>query len=179
MNSVYQFDPDEVVEKYADMVYRLCRTYSSTKENAEDAFQETFLKLISSGKTFENEEHLKAWLIRVTISQCRSVYSAGHRKSQISYESQEDHLTEYGCEPISMADAFDASDRKTVLEGALNQIPPNDRLLIYLFYYEDYPVREIARIMDSSQTLISVRLHRVRKKLKEYFEERGLRYEDI
>lgn len=179
MDPVFHFDPEEIVEKYADMVYRLCRINSSTKENAEDAFQETFLKLVSSGKTFESEEHLKAWLIRVSINQCRTVYSMSHWGRQVSFENQEDPMAETGCEPAGAADAFAGSDRRMVLEGALRSIPPDDRLLIHLFYYEDYSVKDIARILDSSQTLVSVRLHRIRNKLKSYFEERGLCYGDV
>lgn len=179
MDSAFHFDPEETVEKYADMVYRLCRINSSTIENAEDAFQETFLKLVSSRKSFENEEHLKAWLIRVSISQCRTVYTSSHWGQQESFESREDRMTEAGCEPGSVSDTFTDSDRRMVLESALLSIPPDDRLLIHLFYYEEYPVKEIARILNSNQTLISVRLHRIRNKLKAYFEERGLRYGDV
>ena len=88
----------EIIEKYSDMVYRIALTRTKSIENAEDIFQEVFMKLSEKNPEFEGEEHLKAWLIRVTINMSKNVNSSGWNRKvtplseDIKFENEEDNL---------------------------------------------------------------------------------------
>ena len=82
----YVVDTEAAVRTYADMVYRLACLNTNNKETAEDVFQTVFLKLVSHQESIISEEHLKAWLIRVTINQCKSVATTAWNRKRASYE---------------------------------------------------------------------------------------------
>lgn len=82
----YEVDTEEAVRTYADMVYRLACLNTNNKETAEDVFQTVFLKLVQYKESIISEEHLKAWLIRVTINQCKSVATSSWNRKRASYE---------------------------------------------------------------------------------------------
>lgn len=85
-SNAFRFDIDEAVRQYADMVYRLAELNTDSEQDAEDAFQEVFLKLFRHKDSIQSEEHLKAWLIRVTINQCRSMVSSAWNKRRVSLD---------------------------------------------------------------------------------------------
>ena len=136
---------DEVIEKYSNMVYRLALAQTKNKHDAEDVFQEVFLRYISKPRTFESEEHRKAWLIRVTISRCRSIWAGWFRKTEplddsIEAEPNVDNdLTEY-----------------------LALLPQKYRSVIHLFYYEELSVKQIGEIMDAKESTVRTWLTRAR-----------------
>ena len=78
---------DEVIEKYSNMVYRIALAQMKTKHDAEDVFQDVFVRYISKPRVFESEEHRKAWLIRVTINRGKSFWSSWFRKTEPLDES--------------------------------------------------------------------------------------------
>ncbi len=80
---------DEVIEKYADMVYRLAFSRVKNKNDADDIFQEVFLRYIKNEREFETEEHRKAWLIRVTINCSNSFFSSAWIQKVISIAETE------------------------------------------------------------------------------------------
>ena len=84
---VYQFEIEEAIERYADTVYRLAVLHTGSRFEADDIFQEVFLKLFRHRESIQNEEHLKAWLIRVTVNQCKSAATSIWNKRKVSLDA--------------------------------------------------------------------------------------------
>lgn len=145
---------EEVIEKYANMVYRIALTRTGTIENAEDIFQEVFLKYSEKQPKFENEEHEKAWLIRVTINLSKNSKNSAWNKRIVTLD-----------ENI----VFENKEENDVF-SAVSELPENYRMVIYLLYYEGYKVKEIAEILKSKEGTIKTWLSRARNMLKEKIE---------
>ena len=124
----YIFDMEDVVRRYADTVYRLAVLNTNNKVEADDVFQEVFLKLLRYRESITSEEHLKAWLIRVTINQCRSLMSTAWNKRKVSMEAM-------GTESFEEPVAPETEDYSDVTEAVM-ELPDNYREPIHLFYYE-------------------------------------------
>ena len=151
---------EEVVRHYSPMVYRITLTKVQSVADAEDIFQEVFLKLVMNEKPFASEEHRKAWIIRVTMNCCNSHFVAPWKKhvtslddamlSMIPDENGEHFLQEEG------PDVY----------GEVLKLPQNMREVILLFYYEDMSIREIAGVLQISEDNVKKRLSRARQKLR-------------
>ena len=153
---MYRYTYEEIANKYLDTVYRLSFARTKSQQYAEDITQDVFLKLISSGKTFRSEEHLKAWLLRVTINLTKDLFSS-------SWYKKTDALDENICAPTEK----DTAD----LKDALDKLPQKYRTVIHLHYYEGYRIEEIADITRATQGTVKSQLHRARQMLKEILGE--------
>ena len=122
--------PDEIVQTYADMVYKLALSQTRNPDKAQDVFQEVFLRYIRNQKPFEGEEHRKAWLIRVTVNCCRNAFGF--------WETHTVALDE-----AVQAIPFESPEHGDVYY-AMQSLPPRYRTVLHLFYYESMPIREIA-----------------------------------
>ncbi|MBP3801915.1 MAG: sigma-70 family RNA polymerase sigma factor [Clostridia bacterium] len=146
----------KTVEKYSNMVYRLAYFYTNSKYDADDIYQDVFLKYLQNKKQFENEEHKKAWLIKVTINSCKKMWlSAWKRKiiplndDEIKFEMEED----------------------IGLYNEIKKLPKKYRVVIHLFYYEQYQIKDISRILNQKESTIRTWLTRARKLLKSQIKE--------
>ena len=135
--------------QYTDTVYRVAVHNTRCKSDAEDITQEVFVKLLESSKKFKDGEHLKAWLIRVTINECRTLMRKYSRETEQSAE---------------IADCA-VYDGDSVLE-AVKALPENYRNAIYLHYYEGYTANEIGKILDSKENTVLSWLSRGRAALR-------------
>ena len=151
---------DEVVRYYSPMVYRIALTKTQSAHDADDIFQEVFLKLVMNTKHFETEEHRKAWLIRVTINCCNSHFTAPWRKN---IDSLDDAIMSQLVD-VSSED-FDLGDGPDVYAEVL-KLPQNMREVILLYYYEEMSIREISQVLHTSEVNVKKRLSRARQKLK-------------
>lgn len=148
---------NRAVEKYADTVFRICILHLKNKSDAEDIFQEVFLKFALNDKKFENANHEKAWIIRVTINACKDLIKSFFRSRTISID-----------ELISVADE-EKEDLSYVLEVVL-KLPAKYRDAIYLHYYEGYSALEIGEILGKNENTVYSILSRGRSMLKESLE---------
>lgn len=155
----YVVDTEAAVRTYADMVYRLACLNTNNKETAEDVFQTVFLKLVSHQESIISEEHLKAWLIRVTINQCKSVATTAWNRKRASYE-----------DTMLMEEPEEQEDFSDVYE-AVRELPDKYRDVIHLFYYEQLTVKDIAGILDTKEATVKTWLSRGRKLLGEKLKE--------
>lgn len=147
-----------VVEKYSDMVVRIAYQNLKNQADDEDVTQEVFIKLLKQ-PDFNDEEHLKAWLIRVTINQCKDLRKfAWFRKRQPLDEQWKPR-----------------GEKQLGILDEIWKLPKDDRNVIYLYYYENYTVPEIARILGKNENTISSRLTRALKKLKTILAEEGVK----
>lgn len=140
------------------MVYRIALHALGSPQDAEDAAQEVFLRLYTEKKPFAGPEHLRHWLIRVTVNVCRDDLKSPWRRRRV---------------PLETAPETPAFDRPE--QGALYRevmaLPEKYRTVLYLFYYEELTVKEIGEILDLRTTAVTTRLHRARAKLKEQLTE--------
>lgn len=145
-----------LAEKHRDMVYRIALNFHRSIPDAEDTAQEVLLKLFLRSEPFESPEHTKHWLIRVTLNQCRSMLRNPLRRA-------------CSLEELSGAISFAAPGESDIFQSVM-ALPRNDRTALYLFYYEELSVREIAEALHLSETAITSRLSRARKRLKQGLE---------
>jgi len=150
----------DAVTRHADMVVRIAFHHLRNQADAEDITQEVFLKLLQK-PGFHDDEHMKAWLIQVTINQCKN-----HRKS--FWQRNTEGLT------VDWQ-AFDTEQQSMLDE--LFKLPPHYRNVIYLHYYEGYTLAEIARILNRNVNTVGSWLGRAKKKLKVFLIEGGYHYE--
>jgi len=141
---------EKMVDKYSDMVYRLAMTRTGKKENSEDVFQEVFLRLSKKMPNFKNEEHEKAWLIRVTINCSKNLLNPAFLRHKSDTEKE---LT------------FENEDRHEIYYAVL-ELPLKYRTIIYLYYYEGYKINEISKILKINENTVKSQLARAREKLK-------------
>lgn len=145
---------NRAIERYSDMVRRLCMIHLKNYADTEDIFQTVFLKYVLSSVSFENEEHEKAWLIRVTINACKDLLKS-------FFHSRITSLDEIMEQPAELP-----SDHREVLEAVLS-LPQKYRDVIYLHYYEDYTAPEISRILGKKVNTIYTLLTRSKQMLRE------------
>ena len=148
---------DEMIQKYANMIVKIAYQYVHNQPDAEDIMQDVFIKLIECRKQFENEEHIKAWLIRVTTNLSINYIKSSWYKKRLPFEENNYSFT---------------YQQKTILEE-LFQIPYKYRIVLYLYYYENYTLQEIAVILNKSINTVASQLRRAREKLKIEMEENG------
>lgn len=146
------------IEHYTDMVLRLAAHYAPNLSDAEDVVQDVFEKLVRFEKGFESEEHLKAWLIRVTINHCKSRLRAPWHTRRLPLEELPDT-------PV-----FDDPAQRELYDAVL-ALPQAYRIVLYLFYYEDMPTKEIAAVLHISQNAVTTRLTRAREALRRAYQE--------
>lgn len=147
-------DINEIIEKYSDMVYRIALTRTGCVENAEDIFQDVFVKFSEKNPKFENEEHEKAWFIRVTINMTKNINNSSWNKKIVTLD-----------ESI----VFETKEENDVF-SVVCQLPQNYKTVIYLSYYEGYKVKEIASLMKTREGTVKTWLFRAREILKEKLE---------
>lgn len=148
-------DLQRLVERHSLTLYRLAFSYCGNRPDAEDAVQETFVKFLSVRKTFESDEHLLNWLMLVTANNCRDLLRSSWRRKRQDLDAAQET-------PAPERDM----DTSLTVRQAIDALPPKDRGIVYLYYYEDYPVKRIAAALGMSETAVRSRLDRARKRLK-------------
>lgn len=140
---------EQVVERYAGMITRVAWQHLGSKADAEDVMQDVFVRLMAQD-AFENEAHLRAWLIRVAINRCKDINKSGWRSKT-----------------VPLADEWPGAAQgmdETLAE--VMRLRPNDRTVLYLYYYEGYTIAELAVILGQNPNTVNSRLARARKKLR-------------
>lgn len=150
----------EAVRTHGNTIFRIAYQYCGNKSDAEDIMQNTFIKLLQSEKEFEDEAYLKRWLIRVAINDAKNL-----------------NLSFWKKRVFSMAEAgeregytFDTSEH-TAIYDAVMKLPAKYRVVVDLYYFEDYSIKEIADILHVKETTVQTQLMRARKKLKGQLKE--------
>ena len=145
---------EQTVNKYAQTVTSVCIMRIKNYADAEDCFQNTFIKLYANAPEFSDETHLKAWLIRVAINECGDYLRKNRRHLPLD-EAKKSEAEFY-------EDRYDIS-------WALFKTPQKYREVLYLYYCERYKVGEIADILQITESAVKARLKRGREKLKKIY----------
>ena len=142
------------VERHQDMVYRVALHSLGTPQVADDAVQEVFLRLYQRAEPFDSPEHLRRWLLRVTLNYCRDVLKSPWRRRRVSLES------------LPELPAFQREEERVLYQTVMS-LPEKYRTVLDLFYYEELSVREIAALLHIEVSAVTTRLSRARGKLKD------------
>ena len=152
-----EYEYERCVKLYLKSVYTTALYYLKNKSDADDVTQNVFLKLYTHGKAFNDETHLKAWLLRCAINESKNLLrSHWYRYSKPLEEAEEIAA------PDSPEDGY--------LLEILDKLNRNNRIALYMYYYEGYSTPEIAKILGISENAVSMRLRRGRKQLKSLIE---------
>ncbi len=153
-------DFNRIVNSYSSMLLRICMHYTKNTTDAEDIVQATFLKLIEKDVIFDSTEHEKAWLIRVCVNLCKDNLKSIWNKKVDSIKYMEIELESYEI------------DEKFSMLSYIRTLPPKQKAAIYLFYYEDMTIKEIAISMGTNNNTVLSWLRRGRKTLEKLLKER-------
>lgn len=145
---------NEILHKYADMIYRIALTNTKQRFDAEDIFQEVFLAFFQSQVRFQSEEHIKYWLIRVTVNFCKKHHRSSWQKKRVSLDSVSE-LSET------------MTEEEFAVYDAVCKLPVKYRAVIQLFYFEDMTVDEISSILHLKNSTVKSQLSRARSKLRD------------
>lgn len=158
-------DITAAVEAHADTVLRACAVYLRERADREDAFQETFLRYARSDTSFEDEEHRKAWLIRVASNICKDrLKSAAARVESVdAYEEAGETLPIAGDDGQEGQRALERQD----VRMALGKLEERYRMPLYLKYYEGYTAAQIADALGIPENTVYTNLSRGKRLLKE------------
>ena len=163
-----QLSKDEVfalaVQRYSDTVFRAAMHNCSCAADAEDVVQEVFCQYIKSDKTFDSDEHEKAWLIKVTLNACKRFYRLAwnRHKGEIS---EEDFLKIEADSGHPEKECLQKETERKILQAVLG-LPLKYRDVIHLFYYEEMSVKEIAEVLHRQESTVTSQLTRARGILK-------------
>lgn len=146
-----------LARKYMDTVFRLALSYMRSPADADDVTQNVLLKLYQTDTRFESEKHVKHWLIRVTVNECRSAFRSPWRRME--------DLTDY-----ENSLALPEREHRELFEAVM-ALPAKYRLVLYLYYYEDNTTDEIAELLDMRPATVRTHLARGREKLKKVLTE--------
>lgn len=147
-----------LIDEYQSHLYRIAFNICKNKEDAEDIVQDTFVQYHIVNKEYDDESHIRAWLMRVTINKSRNTLRSFWRRHRQSLESYMEELN------------FPDSQSEELFEAVM-KLPEKLRTVIHLFYYEDYSIKEIADILKLSESNVKTRLTRGRAMLKEQLKE--------
>lgn len=151
-----------IVETYSDMLMRIALNRVNSIAEAEDVVQSTFERLMKRQPRFETREHEKAWLIKTAIRICIDEARKNARHANV---------------PLNEEIAAAYSEESFELLETVRRLPEHDRDAVYLYYYEEYTIREIAKILGEREGTTRSRLSRARKKLRAIME--GEDYEQV
>ena len=144
----------ENAEKYKDTVYRIALNFFKNHYDADDIVQEVLLKFYMTDKTFENDEHVRNWLIRVAINQCKNVLRLPWRRRSVPLDE------------LTGSIEFEYKEQNELFMQVM-YLPEKYRVILYLFYYEEFSVKEISSLLKINESAVTTRLSRARKKLKQ------------
>jgi RNA polymerase sigma-70 factor (ECF subfamily) len=154
---------EEVVRRYSDMLYRLALAKTGNPHDAQDIMQEVFLKLVTCDKTFNDEEHRKAWLIRVTVNTGKNLVTSAKRRRETEMPESMDYA--------EGGDNIKSLETKAVVYPAVMSLDEKYRVIIHLFYYEEMSITQICRVTGLGENTVKSRLHRARNILREKLKE--------
>lgn len=150
---------NRIIQLFGDNVFQTAFCYMKSYADAEDIRQEAFIKLYISEKIFESDEHIKAWLLRVTVNLCKNKLNSAWYRLYLPIEA----ATDKGYEEK-------APDEFIKL---LFRLKPRYRITLYMYYYEDYSVKEISKITGLKENTVLSQLSRGRKQLKDILLKEG------
>ena len=154
---------EEVIQRNSETVYRLAFSLVRSRSDADDIYQEVFLRYVRKNPVFESPEHEKAWFLRVTVNCCKNFWKSPWVKRRNAFDE----------EALKKQASGENGDEDRILIETVKQLPEKYRVVIHLFYYEELSIEEIGKITGSKPATVRTRLTRARRILKNLLKEKG------
>ncbi len=151
------FNSKDLIDKYSNMIYNIAKRYLVNEDDAQDIVQEVLTKYvhyIKNGKSFNDEEHKKCWIIRVTMNFCCNEVNSARKKKNVSLR-----------EDISVVNT---TSFENALDEAICNLEDKYKSVFNLFYINDLKIKEIAKILNITESNVKTRLKRTREFLKDF-----------
>ena len=145
---------EKIAEKYMDTIYRVAYSWMKNQHDANDVTQIVLLKFYKTTKSFESDDHIKNWLIKVTVNECKMIFRSPWSKT----EDITDYAQTLGFEEEQYYDLFQA----------VMKLDKKYSVPLMLFYYDGYSTKEISAMIGVPEKTVSTRLFRAKAKLKNY-----------
>ena len=153
-----RIETTKLIEIYKDKLFAIAFNICKNEADADDVVQDTFIQYHTCVKQFGDEQHVKAWLIRVAINKARNMSMSFWRRNGVPLEDYINTLS------------FETDESHSLFEEVL-KLPQRYRIVIHLYYYEDYSIKEIAKLLRYSESNVKVLLMRGRQMLKRVMQE--------
>ena len=140
---------EQIMRQYGNTVYRLAYVQTHSRADADDIYQEVFLRYFQKRPVFQSEEHRKAWLLRVTINRANTCLTSAWFRHTV---------------PLEDCVSYSEPEEK-LLDESMGALRPGDRQIIHLFYYEELSIREIANLLHRKESTVRTQLTRARQRL--------------
>lgn len=147
---------DVILAKYKMLVYRLAFIKTGNRFDADDIFQEVFMRYIRSAPEFQSDEHAKAWFLKVTVNCTKKYFLSSWKKKVVLMEDMDD---------MRKADSFEEEMDSGIYEAVL-RLPPKFRAVIHLFYYEELTIEQMSAALGARPATVRTWLTRARQQLK-------------
>lgn len=151
----------EAVNKYSDTLFRIALNITKNEEDSFDVCQDVFVRLIRNKNKIKSQEHLKAWLIRVTVNCAKSSCMQAYKRHKVDFES------------LTAADIIQYDNYDTMIDSVM-KLPEKYSTVIHLFYYEDMQINEIAQTLHLKPSTVKQRLARGRERLKKLLDKEDM-----
>lgn len=148
-----------ILQQYSKMMYQLAYARTKSEADAEDLLQEVFLQYLKSNVQFNSDEHCKAWLIRTTVNCSKNLLTSAWFRKTVLLNNPLEHSLE-------SADGIPGKGKSEVFYAVL-ELPEKYRMVVHLFYYEDYSVAQISEILQKRESTVKTQLYRARELLKQ------------
>lgn len=148
-----------LMEQYGNMILRLSYTYLKNQADAEDIVQDVFVKILQTKPYFQDKAHEKAWIIRVTINLCKNKRNLFWNRNKCSIDE------------VAEASVCDTYHTESNVLTAVLSLPDKYRIVVYMYYYENYSASKISKIINKNESTVRSLLYRVRNRLKEVLKE--------
>ena len=153
---------EQIFRDYYQLIYRVAFSQVKNHADAEDITQEVFLKIIRHDMRYQSMEHERAWIVRVTVNLCRDLLKSKWHKTSVSMEEVSE---------AQIGNCKNFTEIQDDMMWAVLQLPEKYRNCLYLFYYEDYSIKEIAQSLEMPENTVKTNLKRGRQALKEFLEK--------
>lgn len=157
----------QIILHISDDLYKIARTRISNEEDIADAIQETMIETYKSIKKLKDEDKFKKWVIKILINKCNRIYRRKYKKCDLSIE-------EYNFENMNLnsIDNINQLESKINFFDIIKNLNYEERIIITLYYMEEYSVKEIKEIINMNENTINTHLYRARQKIRKCWEEK-------
>ncbi|HAH18019.1 RNA polymerase sigma factor [Eubacterium uniforme] len=158
-----QLDVEETINKYSDLLYKTSFLMLKNQQDSEDIVQETFIAYIKNNPELNDEEHKKAWLLKVAQNKCKNLLKSHKIRAYVPFDDVEEVI------PGEEKELYEEDSSELL---AISNLSYKYKSVITLYYIENYSIEETAKILDISVSAVKMRLKRGREKLKIEFKDR-------
>lgn len=159
-----------LVNQYKDLVFTLAFKMLKNKEEAEEVSQDTFIKVFNSLNKFKGESKFSTWIYKITYNTCLDRLKKSKKENSVLYIED---FNEHQVRTIeSVLDTFNEKERIQKIQECLQLLPSEEAFLLTLYYFDNQPIDEIAKIIDCNSNNVKIKLFRSRKKLALILKER-------